>query len=1293
MESNPEEKEDTPDVVVSGDNEQKEPEQIPNETEKVPAEGNPQPDGTEEVPGEGDPQSDETETVPGEGDPQFDETETVPGEDDPQAGGTEEIPGEDEQKPEDEIPTEGDPADMETDIGLLSASLDGEYGIMPVMVLPDDHATLHKDYIQDFADVAGSDAISITGYIERDQNGHRYQAQKISGKWCTECGCFVEGPYIEPVTIPAEGAESHQFLSGACEICGYQCEHPDDLKQVLFTDVETQYDITETTHTEKNKLTVTEYECECGKYPVERSSEPIEDGKPEAHTFVDGVCSVCGYEQEGQPQHDPETHDWKCVAVIDEYERYEYRDNETCIGINHVTGYEYECKTCNENAEYPMVGTRRSVNVEKGEFELKHDWTYENGVCANCGHSISCEHENKYVVQVSYEDCVQGEEEAIDNLDGTHTGKFLVETDYMCDECGMSFSEYKVEEVTAPHEYWPTDLPDESVKCVVCGATCHHEHAILTEEETMGTGEPVVDCEDGATHTYPEREIWRSYICTDCGEGYNLTTTVDEPFTEPHENDGTGYCHACGYKDEDYVPEEECLHRHLSTEFELVFTYVAGTANPTETTHDLRICKQYGLRCLDCQHVFSGDDDMEFPGVVKNVYERIPAQPHEWAANGFCQECGYKNPCAHDNVADGEMDIVVVCTQIPGNATNHRARGNRYTTTHCNTCGQDFDQVFKESFDEEQPHNFVDGVCEDCGYVKTDAPACNHPSTTPGEPIVEASYKAVNDEHHEKIVSTTPTATCDTCGAVIKGETTTETTTEDHGAGYGAKDGKCSLCQHECGHNDGAAKQPGEVKHDYTATDAAHTDATVTSWTCSICGKAGQDEKPAGEPEKHSYELVDAATKKYKCSVCQHVCTHEGATETEGAEKDITWVPTPDQHTRKYKVPVTTKCQYCPYENTEDDPRTDDKAAGHDWEDGVCATCGYECLHDTDATYWVEDEPVQTWSGKYDDAQATDSVHVEKGTEVKSRHCAHCGVKQADAPVDVTRELPHTYKEDAEGDMVCGACGHICRHKQQTTADEFVPNGEYKSNGTKGHTASGRVDKVTTCDDCEKELERIEGAEPATQEQPHSFKNGKCTLCGYVKPAPAEEDEDEEQPEVSDEPVFEAVAPGTPVHGVAVGDGTRMATALGKAVAGIQEEYGADTSIVVRDADKILTPVEYKSLNALPVQEQIFVVLSALGYRDEVTNGLSELGVELSREAHGLIGQIALRLAGMSEAERAEFLALLAQYFQANADGQQTEITLEIRVKTGEGYRMERYGFEMKDGAWQFTSLAVAGAE
>ena len=130
----------------------------------------------------------------------------------------------------------------------------------------------------------------------------------------------------------------------------------------------------------------------------------------------------------------------------------------------------------------------------------------------------------------------------------------------------------------------------------------------------------------------------------------------------------------------------------------------------------------------------------------------------------------------------------------------------------------------------------------------------------------------------------------------------------------------------------------------------------------------------------------------------------------------------------------------------------------------------------------------------------------------------------------------------------------------------------------------------------------------------------------------------------------------------------------------------------MRDADKILTPVEYKTLNALPVQEQILVVLSALGYRDEVQNGLAELGVELSREANGLIGQIALRLASMSEAEKAEFLALLAQYFQANADGQQTEITLEIRAKLEDGYRMERYGFEKKDGAWQFSSLAVAGA-
>ena len=39
------------------------------------------------------------------------------------------------------------------------------------------------------------------------------------------------------------------------------------------------------------------------------------------------------------------------------------------------------------------------------------------------------------------------------------------------------------------------------------------------------------------------------------------------------------------------------------------------------------------------------------------------------------------------------------------------------------------------------------------------------------------------------------------------------------------------------------------------------------------------------------------------------------------------------------------------------------------------------------------------------------------------------------------------------------------------------------------------------------------------------------------------------------------------------------------------------------------------------------------------------------------------------------------------------EFTLEIRMRLGDGYRLERYGFRLTDGVWTLASIAVAGAD
>ena len=169
---------------------------------------------------------------------------------------------------------------------------------------------------------------------------------------------------------------------------------------------------------------------------------------------------------------------------------------------------------------------------------------------------------------------------------------------------------------------------------------------------------------------------------------------------------------------------------------------------------------------------------------------------------------------------------------------------------------------------------------------------------------------------------------------------------------------------------------------------------------------------------------------------------------------------------------------------------------------------------------------------------------------------------------------------------------------------------------------------------------------------------------------------------VVDESTFENVPVTEAVHGVAASGNLRIGIALVKAVQGIEREYDENVQIEVYNADKVLTEEEHAELQTLPAVERELVMLYVLGYRDEVSNALTEMQLTLSPETQALIVEILQRISAMTEEEYAEFMELLTEYF--NKEDDRSELTLVI-----DGTRFERYSFQEMENVWIFIQLAV----
>ena len=494
------------------------------------------------------------------------------------------------------------------------------------------------------------------------------------------------------------------------------------------------------------------------------------------------------------------------------------------------------------------------------------------------------------------------------------------------------------------------------------------------------------------------------------------------------------------------------------------------------------------------------------------------------------------------------------------------------------------------------------------------------------------SYEA-DDAQHTPTYKTETTYTCEYCETerTVPGEqegvSAAHTYVEQSGEKY-----VCSVCQHECAHAGAEVKKDTQFKEYTDLNDATHTAVnTVTTTTdckyCDYVDAAPVDEK--AEPEAHTYE-------NGVCTVCQYACKHSQETAGEPVRGEVLSYEADDaQHTPTYETETTYTCEYCETERTVPGEQEGVSAAHTYVEQSggkyVCSVCQHECAH---AGAEVKED---TKFKEYTDLN--DETHTAVNTVTTTTDCKYCDYVNA-APVDEKAEpKAHTYENG-----VCTLCQHECGHSEPQSGMVFVAT-SYQSNGSSGHTATGDIHEITTCKCCNLTIEDTVYLENQTQVEEHVFSGRTCRLCGYTRPETQEDDV------VVDEPIFTDLDADEALHGVSAGEAVRMATALASVSEDIYERYGEDVTVSVVYSDEVLTADELEALNALEPAERMFVLLSVLGYENEVNHTLETWEHTLSDEAAALVAAVRARIEAMTDEERAAFDALVGGLLPAAQDG------------------------------------------
>ena len=258
------------------------------------------------------------------------------------------------------------------------------------------------------------------------------------------------------------------------------------------------------------------------------------------------------------------------------------------------------------------------------------------------------------------------------------------------------------------------------------------------------------------------------------------------------------------------------------------------------------------------------------------------------------------------------------------------------------------------------------------------------------------------------------------------------------------------------------------------------------------CGGTINGEPCTGLYEEywHMYStLEDHSWDDGVCTECGDVCEHSNAIEENEPTGAFKYEQcTEADHLAYPIVNIFKNCGYCGEKVLVEENAVDPVGSSvpHDWEDGICISCGEVCEH-------VSGNFVSSfWGYEYDEYD--DYFHYKYDADEVIKICYFCGEEigrytQRNYDTEVVEE--HSFKDGA-----CEICEYECPH-YGTDVSEVRNTGRYQVTDIDAteHYQVEDVEIDYSCNACGEFLyTEVSGGDGAWEE--HSFEDGQCTVCG-----------------------------------------------------------------------------------------------------------------------------------------------------------------------------------------------------
>ena len=563
----------------------------------------------------------------------------------------------------------------------------------------------------------------------------------------------------------------------------------------------------------------------CGETLSETNVEDVEE--QQWHDYKDGICTLCGHVNAC-------THPDMFDSYSYDPDKATYEPYDAKYHILHAPGSVYQfCSEC---------GMRfNEKNVDDVNTQQPH--SYENGVCTRCGFVNTCKHLNTHD-SYSYAD---GKWEPLDaKYHVLHAPGSVYQ---YCDDCGERLNEVEVDDVNRQETHW-----FQNGVCQACGFvnTCTHPSTNTYYDFLENS---TYKANNNRTHT----ESGAGYIVTSCAICYErLKEEKSDNLSETynHNYDANGYCRQCGH-------QNTCTHPQKG-----VYTNIwdaVYTDDGNGVTHTATGTMHRVVECNICYMTFSD----------QTLKQRTSTETH-YFVDGVCQGCGAKNTCPHKNTMettwrnwDEPMEFKAIDNAY------HSLTYKGYKAVYCSDCNETISKSDTAEIitDNDYLHNYVEGVCQDCGHVNT----CTHAKTEQWRYITGVEY-------YSDITATSHTAhgtlysyrRCVDCNTVLESRMTENSSLEQshsYQREVCVNCGYINTCTHptvevKTGVYDGAY-DGGETV--YTPIDATYHSKTGYGYTyeqCAVC----QETFNYVYPEK-GQEFTATATAKHemldgKCLRC-----------------------------------------------------------------------------------------------------------------------------------------------------------------------------------------------------------------------------------------------------------------------------------------------------------------------------------------------------------------------------------------------------------------------------------------